>query len=212
MARQSLEQIVDFITAWGGAHYSVKKVGADFASEMGEALTESERYPALFIALDPGANFGEGVNTFTLEIYCLDVLQKGRENVIHALSDTQLILNDLFLELSEGENRDFETDLIGDIERVNNSQLDYLVGNKMTVNITVESYSVCEIPIGDFIEPVNPCPPAVIQNSEGTTLLTVEAGETGVMPDVVITFVVNGVETSVTIPAGKNETINLEWV
>lgn len=212
MARKSLEQIVDFITAWGNAHASIKKVGADFVSEMGEILTESERYQALFIALDDGVSLGEGVNTFELEIYCLDIIQKNRANIISVVSDTGLTLNDLFLELSDGENTDFETDLIGEIERVNNSMLDYLAGSKMRVRITVESYSVCEIPVGDFIEPQTPCPAGTVINSEGTILLTVPAGGVETLQDVSITFVVNGVESTVTVPAGKNETINLEWV
>lgn len=186
MARQSLEQIIDYITAWGNAHEIIKKVGSDFASEMGIILTEDERYPALFIALDPGANFGLNTNTVDLEIYCFDIIQKGRENITHIISDTERILNDLFLELSDGDNWDIETELLGDIERIDNAQLDYLAGNKMLVRVTVESYSVCEIPIGDFIDPTPPteCEDGTVNvnKSDGSLIQAVGVSSGGVEP------------------------------
>ena len=187
MAHKSLEQIVEFITAWGGAHLCVKKVGVDFESEMGAILTQDERYPALFVALDEGQILDENTNTLTITVFCLDVIQKDRNNIVHILSDTGLILNDLYLEFKDGDSWDFDAELIGNITRVNNSQLDYLAGNKMTLDILVDSYSACEIPVGDFLHPVEPCDPSTVRNSDNTYNVEVASGETLVLPDITVT-------------------------
>lgn len=207
--RLSFEQIIGIIKDFGGAHLQVKKVGADFESEMGVILTESEKYPALFASPLP-FQFGENTNTITLKIFCLDVIQKDRQNIINVLSDTALILNDLFLYLTEGEDRDLETTLIGDVEPINNAQLDYLAGNSMIVSIVVESYSSCEIPMGSIIGPSGECLPAEVFNSDNSYFEEVKSGGSLQLPDTQIKVFVNGVLNTVfNVVTLGNDTINI---
>lgn len=210
MARQSLEQIVNFLEAWGMAHVSVKRVGADFEEQVGNFFTKSERFPAMFITLDDGVTFGGSTNTYTMQVICMDVIQKDRPNIKHILSDTERILNDLSLELTDGDNWDLEAEVIADVERYNNSQLDYLAGNKVTLTITAEAYSVCEIPVGDFIDPQEPCPDSTVSNSDDSYLVVVGSGDDLELPDTQYNIYVNGnLDQSFSVPTLKNETINI---
>jgi hypothetical protein len=207
--RLSFEQIIGIIKDFGGAHLQVKKVGADFESEMGVILTESEKYPALFASPLP-FQFGENTNTITLKIFCLDVIQKDRQNLIGVISDTALILNDLFLYLTEGEDRDLETNLIGDVEPINNSQLDYLAGNSMVVSITVESYSSCEIPMGDIMGESRECLPVEVFNSDNSYFEEIKSGSVLQLPDTIVTIFVNGIlNKTVNIVTLGNDTLNI---
>jgi hypothetical protein len=207
--RLSFEQVIQVVKNFGGSHLQVKKVGADFEAEMGNILTDTEKYPALFACPMPWG-IGESTNTITLKIFCLDIIQKDRANIINVLSDTALILNDLFLYLTEGDDWNLETTLIGNVEPVNNASLDYLAGNSITVDIVVESYSSCEIPMGDIIGPNKECEPVTVSNTDDTYLVEVASGGALELPKTSVNIYVNGVlnATAELITLG-NESLNI---
>jgi hypothetical protein len=202
--RLSFEQVIQVVKNFGGSHLQVKKVGADFEAEMGNILTDTEKYPALFACPMPWG-IGESTNTITLKIFCLDIIQKDRANIINVLSDTALILNDLFLYLTDGDDWNLETTLIGNVEPVNNASLDYLAGNSITVDIVVESYSSCEIPMGDIIGPNKECEPVTVSNSDDTYLVEVASGGVLELPDTTYKVYFNGVlQSSFSVPTLNN--------
>jgi hypothetical protein len=180
MERKSFLQIVEYIKEFANAHTAIKKVEFDFYEQIDSVLTKSERYPAFFIVPLPSTlgNNDEGakLNTFNLDIYCVDIIQKDRENILEIVSDTALLLNDLLLFINDGSDWSFEAEQIGNLEPLNNSLLDYAAGNKMTLAVTVAGYGVCEIPMGEIVPFEKFCEPAVyvIKDQNGNTLASGE--------------------------------------
>jgi hypothetical protein len=141
----TLFEVIKRLETFCDSHLQVKKFGADFLEQLGNFATQDEKYPIVFVNVPNSTTLGENLNTFSLEIYCLDIIQKDRDNIITILSDTQLILNDIYLELQTG------TDLTIDVTNasltpLNNDLLDYVAGWVMTLDIEVETYCVTDIP------------------------------------------------------------------
>lgn len=180
MERKSFLQIVEYIEEFANAHDQIRKVGFDFYEQIDNVLTKSEKYPAFFIVPLPSTfeanEEGANLNTFNLDVYCLDIIQKDRNNIKEIISDTALMLNDLLLFFKEGEDWSFEAEKVGNVDPINNSLLDYAAGNKMTLAVTVSGYSVCEIPMGEIVPFVPVCEPAAykVEDQNGAEL---EAGE-----------------------------------
>ncbi len=91
----SLQSTINKIEAFYNSHLQVKKVGADFKEQMTNFATKDEKYPIVFIVPVSVSNT-ENTNIFTLDIYCFDIIQKDRANIITILSDTHQILMDLY--------------------------------------------------------------------------------------------------------------------
>ena len=141
----TLFEVIKRLETFCDSHLQVKKFGADFLEQLGNFATQDEKYPIVFVNVPNSTTLGENLNTFSLEVYCLDIIQKDRDNIITILSDTQLILNDIYLELQTG------TDLTIDVTNasltpLNNDLLDYVAGWVMTLDIEVETYCVTDIP------------------------------------------------------------------
>jgi hypothetical protein len=165
------------------AHIQVKKFGGEFREQMPNFSTMDERYPLVYVVPTSELS-GMNTNVFTLEVYCVDIIQKDRANINTILSDCQLILNDLYLYYTDGS--DLSVTVITDpsMTPLNNFDLDYVAGWIGTFTFEVDQYSVCAIPI----EPITPstpscdCDPATVElvNTEDTLLLTesVECGTT----------------------------------
>lgn len=180
MERKSFLQIVEYIEEFANAHDQIRKVGFDFYEQIDNVLTKSEKYPAFFIVPLPSTfetnEEGANLNTFNLDVYCLDIIQKDRNNIKEIISDTALMLNDLLLFFNEGQDWSFEAEKVGNVDPINNSLLDYAAGNKMTLAVTVSGYSVCEIPMGEIVSFTPVCEPSTykVEDQNGTEL---EAGE-----------------------------------
>jgi len=141
----TLFEVIKRLETFCDSHLQVKKFGADFLEQLGNFATQDEKYPIVFVNVPNSTTLGENLNTFSLEVYCLDIIQKDRDNIITILSDTQLILNDIYLELQTG------TDLTIDVTNasltpLNNDLLDYVAGWVMTLDIEVGTYCVTDIP------------------------------------------------------------------
>ena len=128
------------------SHLQVQKFGADFLEQLPNFATQDEKYPIVFVNIPNSATVGENLNTYSLDIYCLDIIQKDRDNIITILSDTQLILNDIYLDLQTGT--DWTIDVTAaSMTPLNNDLLDYAAGFVMTLDIEVETYCVTDLPI-----------------------------------------------------------------
>ena len=153
------------------AHIQVKKFGGEFREQMPNFSTLDERYPLVYV-VPTSETSGMNTNVFTLDIYCVDIIQKDRANINTILSDTQLILNDLYLYYTDGS--DLSIDILVDptMTPLNNFDLDYVAGWVGTFTFEVNQYSVCEIPL----EPITPvtveCLPAnyLVEYQNGTDI------------------------------------------
>ena len=199
------------------AHLQVKKFGGEFREQMPNFSTMDERYPLVYVVPTSEIS-GMNTNVFTLEVYCVDIIQKDRANINTILSDCQLILNDLYLYYTEGT--DLSVTVITDpsMTPLNNFDLDYVAGWVGTFTFEVDQYSVCAIPLEPITPVTNECPPSqyLVEYENGTDIQegTIPSGEslTIIVPDPVIcedaTYEIldslNNTLYSGTIPSGDN--------
>jgi hypothetical protein len=207
----SYKSLLNKIEAFCNAHLQIKKYGGEFREQMPNFATIDEKYPVVFVT--PTSDT-ENLNTnqFTIDIYCVDLIQADRANLNNIISDCQLILKDIYVYYTN--DNDIEIDVVGSatMSPLNNLDLDYVAGWVMSITFEVASYGSCAIPMN----PISPNPPivcedATVTNSDGTYTTTVASGGLLILPDTTYNFIVNGVTTSVTIPSIKDETINVVW-
>lgn len=184
-------QLLNKIEAFCNAHYQIQRYGGEFREQMPNLSTESEKYPIVFVTPTAGVPMYD-TNQISLDIYCVDIIQKGRENINTIVSDCHLILTDLYGYFSQGS--DLSVDVIGQPSQrpLNNLDLDYVAGWVMTIVFEVDGYCVDAIPMGDITPGGSECADAEVENSTATYSTTVASGGSLVLPDSQIN--VNGVD------------------
>lgn len=142
-------------------HYQIKKFGGEFQSEINNFATENEKYPILYIS-PINQRVYENTTEFDMDLYVMDLIDDNRANINTIVSDTNLILNDLYNYYKEGY--DDAIDVIGNpsLSPLNNQLLDYAAGWVMRITFTVDNYTACSIPFIDGI-------PYVVSNDCQTT-------------------------------------------
>jgi hypothetical protein len=121
-------------------------VGSDFKEQLYNFATQNEKYPLVYI-VPSGVIPTENTTEFTFDIYCYDIIQKDRTNIITILSDTQQILNDLYIYYMD--STDYSFDVVGTptFSPLNNDLLDYAAGYQMSITLTVNDWTDCAVPI-----------------------------------------------------------------
>lgn len=142
----SLQAIIDHIELFYNNHLQVKKVGSDFKEQLYNFATKDEKYPIVFVvpvSVIPTENTSE----FNFDIYCFDIIQKDRANIITILSDTQQILNDLYVYYMDGNDYSFDVVGVPSFQALNNDLLDYAAGYVMNITLTVNDWTDCAVPL-----------------------------------------------------------------
>jgi len=203
------------IEAFCNAHLQIKKYGGEFREQMPNFATKDEKYPVVFVT--PTSDT-EALNTnqFTVDIYCVDIIQADRANLNSIISDCQLILKDMYVYYTN--DNDVEIDVVGtaSMTPLNNQDLDYVAGWVMSITFEVASYGSCAIPMN----PINPNPSPgcadatqIITNTEGTELYvnTIPSGatETQEIRDSIVTLkdTNSNLIDTVVVPAETNAKI-----
>jgi hypothetical protein len=167
----SYQVLLNKLETFFNAHLQVKKFGGEFREQMPNFSTIDERYPLVYVVPTSEIS-GMNTNIFTLEVYCVDIIQKDRANINTILSDCQLILNDLYLYYTEGT--DLSVTVITDpsMTPLNNFDLDYVAGWVGTFTFEVDQYSVCAIPLEPITPVTNECPPSqyLVEYENGTDI------------------------------------------
>ena len=145
MANISYIRLLQAVELFSKEHMQVKRFASDFPAQMPNFGTESEKYPILFVSPNDTI-FDMNVTTFTIDIYCFDIIQKDRSNINTILSDTNLILSDLHRWLLDGEIYGLDIREQVTTTPIDNALLDYAAGWRMTATFDVDTYSICEIP------------------------------------------------------------------
>lgn len=142
----SLQSTINKIEAFYNSHLQVKKVGSDFKEQMTNFATKDEKYPIVFIVPVSVSNT-ENTNIFTLDIYCFDIIQKDRANIITILSDTHQILMDLYNYFTFSNDLSMDVSGIPSFTALNNDLLDYVAGYVMTITLEVDNWTDCDVPL-----------------------------------------------------------------
>jgi len=165
------------------AHLQIKKYGGEFREQMPNFSTKNEKYPVVFV--EPISDLEDlNTNQFSINVYCVDIIQKDRANLNTIVSDCQLILKDMYVYYTN--DMDAQLDVVGTstMTPINNFDLDYVAGWVMSITFEVATYGPCEIPI----EPITPtpveCQDGNVENSDGSYTETVASGGLLILPDV----------------------------
>ena len=142
----SLQALTNKITSFYTAHKQVFKVCTDFKEQLYNFATQDEKYPLVYI-VPSGVIPTENTTEFTFDIYCYDIIQKDRANIITILSDTQQILSDLNVYFNDSTDYDFDVVGLPTFTPINNDLLDYAAGYQMTITLTVNDWTDCAVPI-----------------------------------------------------------------
>ena len=142
----SYQALINKIEAFYNDHLQVKKVGSDFNEQLPNFATKDERYPLVFIT-PIVASTTMDVNTISLEVYCLDIIQKDRANITVILSDCHQILVDLINYFNF--SNDYSFDIVGSpsITPLNNQLLDYAAGWVMNLDVDISNWTNCQVPL-----------------------------------------------------------------
>jgi len=165
------------------AHLQIKKYGGEFREQMPNFSTKNEKYPVVFV--EPVSDLEDlNTNQFSINVYCVDIIQKDRANLNTIVSDCQLILKDMYVYYTN--DMDMQLDVVGTstMTPINNFDLDYVAGWVMSITFEVATYGPCEIPM----EPITPspveCADGSVENSDASYTATVASGGLLVLPDV----------------------------
>ena len=205
-------KILQKLDAFCTAHLQIQKFMGEFREQMPNFSTMDERYPIVFAT--PVSDVEDlNTNQFTLEIYCVDIIQKDRANLNTIVSDCHLILKDLFIYYRDDNDADLDVVGTASISFVNNFDLDYVAGAVMTITFEVAGYGSCEIPMNPITPVTNECEPATVENSDASYTATVASGGTLVLPDTDFEIYLDGVlATSISQPTLGTNTINITLV
>ena len=165
------------------AHLQIKKYGGEFREQMPNFSTQNEKYPVVFV--EPISDLEDlNTNQFSINVYCVDIIQKDRANLNSIVSDCQLILKDLYTYYVN--DMDAQLDVVGtsSMTPVNNFDSDYVAGWVMTITFEVASYGACEIPMNPIIPVEVQCQDGIVENSDASYTATVPSGGVLVLPDV----------------------------
>jgi hypothetical protein len=140
----SYRELIDRLEDFCDAHFQVQKFGSDFDEQITNFATEDEKFPIVFVS-PVSSSYGDSLNSISIEIKCLDIIQNDRANINTILSDTHQILNDIYLDINTGT--DWTIDVISSsVTPLNNDLLDYAAGWVLSLDLEVETYCVDDIP------------------------------------------------------------------
>lgn len=138
--------LLNKLEAFCNSHIQIEKFGGEFREQMPNWATEDERYPIVYV--EPlSTSESLDLSYFSVNIYCLDIIQKDRANINTILSDTHLILRDIYLNFHDGSDLTIDITTEPSMTPLNNLELDYVAGWVMNVEFEVGGSTECEIPL-----------------------------------------------------------------
>lgn len=145
----SLVQLNQLIAAFASAHPQLQRYFFEAEDNMSVLTTEDQSFPVLYATLTPAASeLGFTQNIFGIRLYCLDIIEKSRENWLTINSDCHLILNDLYRFLLDGDYPfEVQQNIPALVEWVNDGTMDYVAGCFIELDIYADTYTDCFIPI-----------------------------------------------------------------
>lgn len=118
----------------------------EFEDQMEVIANADDVFPFVFASII-NSEENEGVTTFYFDLYCWDLTDEGRANVVDIISDTHQYLRDFWKWLeNDGDDSIIVTSPFS-IDPLNNGLLDMAAGNVIRgLALEVPSSDPCEIP------------------------------------------------------------------
>ena len=133
-------QLLDKIELFCNNHIQIQKFGGEFREQMPNFATQNEKYPIIFV--EPVSSIdGLDLTQFSVNVYCVDIIQKDRANLNTILSDCHLILRDMYLYFHDGS--DLTIDVISETSftPLNKYDIDYVAWFVGILTFEVEGHT-----------------------------------------------------------------------
>lgn len=134
----SWKYLIQEIEIYLNGHPSNPKFFAEFEEQRPNLATKDEKYPLVFVVPSPSVPSMNVVN-FTVEIQCFDLLKDDRSNVNDVLSETWLILNDIY-QFFNGNHPSIDISVLPTFNPLNNFDLDYVAGWSASFDFELPQY------------------------------------------------------------------------
>lgn len=220
----SYNQIIKLLRDFSDNHYILKSYGNGEPWELVENAQHLDlEYPMMWVQDQPN-NAVKGEVSFKFRVFFLNQVATLKEkttttlkatNINEVKSDMRQCALDLIGYLAQDTNYpELELDRNVNIVSFVDDFNDKLTGWYIDINIKqVFRFSACNIPMSGITPPPSSgCDDATVENSDSSYSNTVASGGTLILPDETYNIYVDGVlESSITSPALKNETINIIW-
>lgn len=146
MSQNSYTTIINALSQFAIAHESVKRYKVSFFSELNNFATGDDNFPVLYL-VPTTTQFSNNVDTYSFNVYCIDILLKDRTNEQFVLNDTLSVLRDMTNWLRESDDHDMNVIDVTNAVPLNNFALDFTVGWNMSITIQTPAItSECYIP------------------------------------------------------------------
>ncbi len=157
MSVTTLNTIKNSLAAFASYHLQLKRFQLSFFENFDGFSTSAVQFPILY-AIPQDVQLQENINSFTIRVYAVDILQTDRSNEVDVINDTLLILRDLrnWLALADNGLNILNNPIA---IPVNNFLVDYTAG--WYIDIEVEGNAEnneCSIPFSsNFLLSGNSC-------------------------------------------------------
>lgn len=130
----SWQHLVNTIEAFASDHLQIKRFDSDFFEQLDSFEDKEELFPLMYV-VPPSGPISGNVGTFNFDVYVLDQITEGRENITTIVSDAHLILNDLFTFIEDSYDTRIDVTSDGNTDSVNNTTLNGLAGAVMNWSV-----------------------------------------------------------------------------
>jgi hypothetical protein len=145
-------RLVNIFKTFSDNHLQVERFHADFLEQIANFSNLDKSFPILYavpINVNLMTDDLTDLSNYSFDIYCLDAIQEGRENITPILNNTAQVLNDLHKWIKRSEFRGIDILSISTLSPVNNYTMDRLAGWRMRIEFECEGWTYCEIPFED---------------------------------------------------------------
>jgi hypothetical protein len=198
-----------------------KQINGFFFGDFLSALNQENpaNYPLLNVMLSPGSMNEKTVNLSMTITVCDKYIFDSNRSIIEVHSDCLQILRDIDITLRQERFEDLTLDAQHSTEPFVERSQDVVAGWSM--NLTANIFDLqnwCDIPFGSYdfengaSSEIEPCPPALVTNSNQSFSELIESGSSYTLEDQTINvFVEEELQETIEVPAMEDFEININW-
>jgi hypothetical protein len=212
MAIQSYNYFIDYINDnFASPHQQIKRFEEGFYDDFGVWCTDNTDWGMMYIVPQNVRHLQNSVSEYNLRVYFIDQLEKDDSNEREVLSDQLSISRDFINWLHLNDENGYILTNTPNAVPFKSIVMDYTAGWYMDVSVEVETEgSDCSIPFSGASTGYTICPMSYVVNSDNSYNVTLDSGDTLILPNITISSTGTGFTT--TYPAVKDYTIpDVSW-
>lgn len=187
MAVDTYNSFIDNITDnFATPHQQIQRFEEGFYDELAPYASGNEDWSIMWLVPVGVTHLENSVDSYSIRVYFLDLLEKDESNERDVISDQQSIARDFTNWLRENEDNGFNLLNLPVCTPIKSVIKDFTAGWYVDMEIEVKTEgSDCTIPFDAGVSPVGPliCPDGTVFNSSGSYVASVESDGELELPD-----------------------------